>query len=88
MKETQSVNIDTDRARTVMDIEKLHSTLNLIHRQSAEHALKRREAAVEGHNRKPGGRKITVEAGDYVLRGKCIRTRGENFHSSGKAPIK
>lgn len=67
---------DADRTRVVLDIEKLNSALNLIHRQLAEHATTRRDAAVEAHNRRTGVRKINFETRDYASRAKGIYNRG------------
>lgn len=50
-----------------------------MHRQEAEQASKRVEAACKAHNRQAGVLKVNIEAGDNVLRRKVDRNRGKNL---------
>eukprot|EP00171_Calliarthron_tuberculosum_P014724 IDg14724t1 len=64
------------RAQQIMEIEKLLSSLEDMHRDVELQSNKKRKAAIDSHNRKTNVRSANFEEGDFVLRGVLERFRG------------
>ena len=72
---TQVLSIDDIRLSQLNSINVLQDALQNMHKDVAERSTKKRQQAVDSHNRKTGVRPINFSEGDFVLRGTLQRER-------------
>jgi len=64
------------RALQRVQVERMHSSLDKMHKEVFERTTAKRQAAIDSHNRKTNVRPVNFSKGDYVLRGLRESQRG------------
>ncbi len=84
----QVQNFDEVQTRQAIAVERLQRAFESMHKDVAERSSKKRQAAVDSHNRKTGVRPIHFTEGDFVLRGLLQRERGRKPALRWKGPFR
>jgi hypothetical protein len=88
-KENKSVilSLEEIRARQLLQIDKLRTTVDVIHREVAGLTSQARNTRVALHNSRTGVRPINFTVGEVVLRGVLTREKGRKTYVCWKGPF-
>ena len=79
-------SIDVVKAQKIINFKKMQGSLEKMHKQVAESRTRRREQAVERHNKKTHIQPINFELGDFVLVAKRVSSDGHKLQVRWKGP--